>query len=176
MQDALAELLDKQAIAETIHRYAQGIDRRDPECLASVFTADAVLHYGVGLYDGPARDMIAGWAPDRPSPFLSTHHHVGNVLVRFSSRARAKAITYFSAVHRARRNGILVDEFVRGRYLDKLVKRGDQWRIEERRLVYDWSRVDPASGSDWWERPGGKALVGADGPEDPSVAFLAERD
>jgi hypothetical protein len=176
LHDKLSELLDKQAIFETIHRYAQGIDRRDPGILASVFTADAVLHYGVGLYDGPARDMIAGWAPDRPSPFLSTHHHVGNVLVRFGSPTRAKAITYFSAVHRAKRNGMLVDELVRGRYLDKLVKSGDRWRIEERRLVYDWSRVDPADGHEWWERPGAKALVGAHGSEDPSVAFLAESD
>jgi len=176
MQDKLAELLDKQAIAEAIYRYAQGIDRRDPECLSSVFTSDAVLHYGVGLYEGPASGLIANWAPDKPSPFLLTHHHVGNILVYFRSPDRAKAITYVNAVHRARRHGKLVDELVRARYFDKFVKTGGEWRIAERRLVYDWSHVGPADESWWWEQPGASGTSGAHGAADPSVAFLAEND
>lgn len=40
MDLALRELLDKQAIAELLYAYAEGIDRRDAALLASVFTAD----------------------------------------------------------------------------------------------------------------------------------------
>ena len=174
MLEKLTELLDKQAIAETIYRYAQGIDRRDPECLSSVFTSDAMLHYDIGLYDGPARDLIAGWYAGQPSPFLLTDHHVGNILIRFQAADRAKVITYVNAVHRALRDGKLVDEIVRARYLDRFVKQGDQWRIAERIIVYDWSHVAPADKSWWWEQPGASAATGAQGSADPSVAFLGD--
>lgn len=172
MQDKLTELLDKQAIMETTYRYAQGIDRRDPEVLSSIFTSDAMLHYGAGLYDGPASALIANWGPGQSSPFVRTHHQVGNILIQFQAADRATAITYLSAVHRARRNGKLVDETIRARYLDKLVKQNGNWRFAERNLVYDWSHVAPADETWWWEQPGASGVSGAHGAADPSVAFL----
>jgi hypothetical protein len=66
-----------------------------------------------------------------------------------------------NAVHRAQRNGKLVDEMVRARYFDKLVKQDGKWLIAERRLVYDWSRVAPANEHAWWEQPGAIGIVGA---------------
>jgi SnoaL-like domain len=173
MQDRLTELLDKQAIMETIYRYAQGIDRRDTECLSSVFTADAVLHYGVGLYEGPASALIANWRVGKPSSFALTHHQVGNILIQFEGAGCASSITYLTAVHRALRDGTWVDETVRARYLDRLVKQDEVWRFAERTLVYDWSHIAPAGKSFWWEQPGAAALTGAHGLADPSVAFLA---
>jgi hypothetical protein len=176
MQDPLTELMDRQAIADLMYRYAEGIDRRDPVMLASVFTDDAVLHYGVGLFEGPARNLVANWRSDRPSPFLATHHHVGNIRIHFRGANRARSITYLSAVHRARRDGKVVDEIVRARYFDKLVKQDGKWLIAERSLVYDWSRVAPAGEREWWEQPGAVGIVSAHGSGDPSVAFLGESD
>jgi hypothetical protein len=173
MQDRLTELLDKQAIMETIYRYAQGIDRRDSECLSAVFTADAVLHYGAGLYDGPASALVASWRAGNASPFALTHHQVGNILIQFEGADRASSITYLTAVHRALRAGTWVDETVRARYLDRLVKQGETWRFAERTLIYDWSHVAPADKTFWWEQPGAAASTGAHGEADPSVAFLA---
>jgi hypothetical protein len=175
MQDRLTELLDKQAIMETIYHYAQGIDRRDPELLASIFTSDAMLHYGAGLYDGPAKALITNWASGRPSPYLLTHHQVGNILIQFRAADRAVSVTYLTAVHRARRGAELVDETVRARYLDQLVKQDGKWRFAERTLVYDWSRIDPPTGKWWWDQPGASALTGAHGTADPSMAFLADK-
>jgi hypothetical protein len=174
IQDRFTELLEKQAIMETIYHYAQGIDRRDPELLASIFTSDAMLHYGAGLYDGPASALIANWGPGQPSPYLLTHHQVGNILIQFRAADRAVSVTYLTAVHRAQRDGVLVDEAVRARYMDKLLKQGGKWRFAERTLVYDWSRVAPAAGKWWWDQPGASALTGAHGTADPGVAFLAD--
>jgi hypothetical protein len=46
VEPQLRELLDKQAIAELLYAYAEGIDRRDGQLLERVFTPDCQLHYG----------------------------------------------------------------------------------------------------------------------------------
>jgi hypothetical protein len=172
MQDKLTELLDKQSIAETIYRYAQAIDRRDPDVMASVFVVEGRLH--LGTYDGDVGDLVNRWRSGEQTDFLLTHHRVGNILIQFRGPDRAVAITYLTALQRARHDGNLVDEIVRARYLDRLVKQGGTWRFSERTLVYDWSHVAPADRGWWWDQPGASALTGERGSNDPSVAFLAE--
>jgi hypothetical protein len=154
VQDELAELLDKQAITETIYRYAHCVDRRDIECLSSLFTPDATLHYGAGIYDGPAGDLIAYLAPGVSSPFLVSHHQVGNILIQLLGSGTASAKSYFTFVQRVLRNDSLVDEVVRARYLDKLIKQRGTWRFAERRVEYDWSHIAPAGTGWWWEQAG----------------------
>jgi hypothetical protein len=171
MPDKLTELLDKQAIAETIYRYAQAVDRRDPDVMASVFVAGGKLH--LGTYDDDVDDLVARWRSGEPTDFLLTHHQVGNILIEFRVAGSAVAVTYLTALQRAQHDGNLVDEIVRARYLDRLVKQGDTWRFSERTLVYDWSHVAPADQGWWWEQPGAAALTGERGSNDPSVAFLA---
>jgi hypothetical protein len=170
METELRELLDKQAIAELLYAYGEGIDRRDAELLQSVFTAECQLHYGA--YDHPARVLIDNWHADQPSAFLMTHHLYGNIAVRFYDADRARSITYFFAQHRARRDGRIVDEEVRGRYLDRLTKRDGRWRFAERTIVFDWSKIMPAESANWWDAPGDPAKVGAHGPADPAWRFL----
>ena len=173
MEAELRELLDKQAIAELLHAYGEGIDRRDPELLERVFTADCQLHYGG--YDHPARVLIDSWRMDQPSPFLMTHHLYGNIVVQFHGVERARSITYFFAQHRARHESRIMDEMVRGRYLDRLLKRDGRWRFAERTIVFDWSKITPADGTNWWDAPGDPAKVGAHGPADPAWRFLDPR-
>jgi hypothetical protein len=170
MQAQLRELLDKQAIAELIHAYAEGIDRRDGELLERVFTADCQLHYGA--YDQPASALVRSWRADSPPLFLMTHHLYGNIAVRFFGVDRARSITYFFAQHRAHRGGHVMDEMVRGRYLDRLIKQDGQWRFAERTIVFDWSKIAPADSSNWWDAPGNPSKVGAHGSADPAWGFL----
>ena len=168
----LRRLLDRQAIVDLIHRYAEGIDRRDADLLATVFTPDCTLHYGAD-YDEPASALIESWRPGVESPILATHHHVGNIQIRFQGECEARSVTYLHAIHLARRDGVIVDEMVRARYLDRLVKRDGDWRFGERWIVYDWSRVAPSDETRWWDTPDGAALSGAHGAEDPSHGFLS---
>jgi len=168
----LQRLLDKQAIAELIYKYAEGIDRRDGDLLATLFTAECRLHYAAD-YDEPASTLIDNWRPGVPSPFLATHHHVGNIQIRFLAEGEARSITYLHAIHRAERNGVIVDEMVRSRYLDRLLKLDGQWRFAERWIVYDWSRVAPSDKTNWWDLPGGSALSGKHGTSDPAHGFLS---
>ena len=170
MDAPLRELLDKQAIAELLYAYAEGIDRRDPELLKTVFTEDCQLHYGA--YDCPARALIKSWRADSPPVFLMTHHLYGNIVVRFHDAARARSITYFFAQHRAIHDGHVMDEMVRGRYLDRLLKQDGRWRFAERTIVFDWSKIAPADGTNWWDASGSAAKVGAHGRADPAFGFL----
>jgi hypothetical protein len=172
--DPIAALLAKQEIVELSHRYAQGIDRADPDAWDSAFTPDAQLHYGI--FDLPAAQVSAGMRAGSASPLLITHHLIGNQRVVFDDDTHARTSTYLSAAHRTRLpDGTLQDELVRGRYLDHVVVHAGQWRIADRTLVYDWSQLTPARGRDWWEQPGGTPQVGAHGPADPSHAFFADR-
>jgi hypothetical protein len=63
MDAQLRELLDKQAIAELLYAYAEGIDRRDCKLLETVFTEDCQLHYGA--YDCRASALCKSWVPMR---------------------------------------------------------------------------------------------------------------
>jgi SnoaL-like domain len=170
METELRELLDKQAISELLYAYAEGIDRRDGGLLERVFAPDCQLHYGA--YDQPATTLIKSWRSDTPPLFLMTHHLYGNIVVRFHGVDRARSITYFFAQHRARHDGHIVDEMVRGRYLDRLVKANGEWRFAERTIVFDWSKIMPADATNWWDAPGNPAKVGAHGAADPAHGFL----
>jgi len=170
METALRQLLEKQAIAELHYAYAEGIDRRDHRLLESVFTPDCQLHYGA--YDHPATVLIDSWHAAQPSPLRMTHHLYGNIVVRFHGSDRARSITYFFAHHRACHGDRLMDEMVRGRYLDRLLKQDGQWRFAERTIVFDWSKVAPADGTNWWDAPGNPSKVGGYGQADPAWGFL----
>lgn len=60
-----------------------------------------------------------------------------------------------------------------GRYLDRFEKRGDEWRIAARTVVYDWleerERPELAQGD---ARFSARSPVGAAWPSDPVYAFL----
>ncbi len=50
------------------------------------------------------------------------------------------------------------------RYVDRLERRDGEWRIADRRCVFDWSRRDTITGE--WDLPG-EALRGARDRNDP---------
>lgn len=55
--EELQTLLDKQAITEVLHRYCRGIDRADPETLASAYWPDAYEEHA-SEYTGPIEGFI----------------------------------------------------------------------------------------------------------------------
>src|SRR5437870_7614815 len=54
----LQELLDRQAIADCVYRYARGLDRHDEEIYASAYHDDAIDHHGDFL---GRRDKFVPW-------------------------------------------------------------------------------------------------------------------
>jgi hypothetical protein len=136
----LQELLDKQEIHEVLMRYCRGIDRCDEELLRSVYHPDATDNHG--LFGGKAADFIP-WALSGLERDQSTNHFIANELIEIRGDV-AYSESYLIAVHRRRQDdGNIVDLTFGGRYVDRLERRAGAWKIADRKVVLDWSRIDP---------------------------------
>jgi hypothetical protein len=160
-QEAVRELLAKQAITEVVFRYARAIDRMDEALLRSVFHPGSRHNH---FYEGPSSDAEAPSSPEAPVDFVAfalgvlggftrTHHQLGNTLIEFTSDEQARVETYFTAFHRMRARGdplapdnafdTEMDYFVGGRYIDQFALRDGEWKIVERVGMTDWMRIEP---------------------------------
>jgi hypothetical protein len=130
---ALAALLDKEVLCELAMRYCRAIDRRDPALLATVYHGDAHDEHGT-VFDGPASEFVAR-LEETMAVFELTQHQISSSSYRLDGD-RAEGELYFTAYHRT----VPPDAkhvTVRGRYLDRYERRGGEWRIAYRRLVWD---------------------------------------
>jgi hypothetical protein len=141
---ALKELLDKQEIHEVLMRYCRGIDRCDEELLRSVYHPDATDNHG--LFVGKAVDFIP-WALKGLERDQSTSHCIANELIEVRSDV-AWSESYFLAVHRRQeKDGTTIDLTFAGRYVDRFERRQGVWKIADRKVVLDRSRIDPVDKS-----------------------------
>src|SRR5690606_31431683 len=109
------------------------LDRHDDEMLRSVFHPDAVDNHG--FWVGP-RDAFVEWANHECHNALHAHmHNITSHTCEIDGDV-AHAESYVIFVHRFK-DGKTVH--VGGeRYLDRLEKRGGEWRIVFRRLILDY--------------------------------------
>ena len=119
------ELLDRQAIRDCVYRYARGIDRHDPDLVASCYHPDAVDDHG--SYVGPGRGLAED-AISNHGGLLRTQHHITNQVVELDGDT-AHSETYYLAMHRAKAG---TSEFFSGRYVDRFERRNGEWRIAAR--------------------------------------------
>ena len=166
----LGELMDREAIRECMNRYCRGIDRQDAAALRSAYWPDATDQHGP--YRGSASGFI-DWALDK----LATQgersvHNITNMSITLRG-AQAAVETYFLALQRDRdATGQAREVFMAGRYVDRFEKRGDEWRIAARTVVYDWLRhLQMAEGTEA-ERFGPRQPIGGLYGKDPVYALL----
>lgn len=151
---AIQQLLDEAAIRRCIAKYPRALDRHDSDLLASMYHPDAIDDHGV--YNGPASGYVT-WMAARNTPGKHWMHHYGNQIIDFESADVAFAETYCIGCCRVPADdGGPKDIFLRVRYLDRMEKRNDEWRIAHRKVVYSPSHVvpvveefPPAPGSLW---------------------------
>jgi hypothetical protein len=162
---------DRDAIRECIYRSARAIDRCDEDTFWTAYWPEAV-HTGVGLTLA-LPDFVAMAVPALRT-YDGLSHMVGNILIKLADD-RAVAESYVFSYHRHGESGSRRDNLQAGRYLDRLERRGGEWKILERTVVIDWFR-DFADTGDWAAGPmGNSGLVRGGGPgrEDPSHALFA---
>ena len=134
------EWLDKQEIREVLVRYCRGIDRLDEELIRSCYHPDSTDDHGGYKGNGQA---FAKYVVDVLGKHAeSTTHMIEQSLIDVDGDV-AHAETYVLANHTARREGALWLETFAGRYIDRLERRAGEWRIADRTVVHDWSRVRP---------------------------------
>ena len=168
MTDArMRELVCKQEIREVLERYCRGIDRLDEELVRSVYHPDATDDHGT--FKGRGVDF-AGYAIVALREHAeATTHMLGQSLIEVDGDV-AHAETYVLANHSRRTRGELWLDTFAGRYVDRLERREGEWKIADRVVVHEWSKVEPVART----YPAERFQRGARSPQD--LAYHRPRD
>lgn len=129
----MSTIEDRHAITDLIHRYAEVVDDRRTEDLASLFTDPCVFR----VFDGESgvartHEEVRTLSARLLGSFTRTSHHVSNIRIALHGPDQARAVTYLVAWHafpQSRPDGILW-----GRYHDTLTREGGRWLFAERTL------------------------------------------
>jgi len=134
----LEQLLDRQDILDCMVRFSRGMDRFDRDLFLSAFHKDAIISAGefvgdpVNLYE---------WARDLHEQGQSaTHHNLLNHSCEVEGDT-AHTETYYLFVGRNRDDSNWV---AGGRYIDRLERRHDEWKIAMRSNAIEWSGMVPS--------------------------------
>lgn len=166
----LQDLLDREAIRDCLHRYCRGIDRMDEACLRSVYWPDGTDRHGP--YQGSASGFVE-WALDKLKDAPRGVHMLSNILIDLRGDV-AGVESYFHALQAdTDGQGQPRESMLVGRYIDRFEKRGGEWRIARRTVVYDWIRQQPMSADSDAQRFGVRQPNGGRQPQDPLYEMLA---
>ena len=138
LENAVQQLLDKQALYELAVRLSRGVDRCDRELILSCYHADAYDDHGPykGGPEGFADVTIAG----NKGKFVQ--HVISNALFEVQGDIAYGEI--YTSKKSVDADGELVQGF--GRYVDRYERRDGEWRIALRRVITEW--VSPKLGFD----------------------------
>ncbi len=133
----LQELLDKQDIHECLTRFSRGMDRFDRAEFLSAFHADAVI--AAGPFVGNPAECYDWATPMHEAGQVATHHNLLNITIDLDGDT-AHSETYYLFVGRNRDES---NWLAGGRYVDRLERRGGEWKIAVRTNVIEWSGKAP---------------------------------
>jgi len=183
-------LEDREAIRQLIYYKGRATDRADPAAEQRAFGGRTPYA------DRQGPDDLMGSADQRADlirrMLASTHHQIGNILIDVDGDT-ARTETYCTAFHRTHPNadsnrfivGDLAVQQLGGdyeraydvitgiRYLETFQRTDGKWRVETRRLVYDWSTVGIPCGLIEGGVIANSELRGARKPDDPSYRDYA---
>jgi ketosteroid isomerase-like protein len=128
----LLELLDRQDIADCLHRYARGMDRFDKELLLSAYHPDAVDDHGSFL--GSPAEFWDHFQALHSQHNRGHHHSLSNITIELDG-ACAHTETYY-LFESINADGSMT--LHGGRYIDRFEKRGGDWKIAARACIVEW--------------------------------------
>ena len=152
MSTDLAQLAcDRFEIADTLHRYAFGLDHGDPDSLASAFAEDGVLDFtpadaklGLGFPKLTGRQAIVDALIPLIGP-LDTSHTASNLQCEISGDS-ATLSAYVMSQHFMPRQGSRrgsENALLMNRYDCELVRDGQKWRFKRVTIDNAWTQGDP---------------------------------
>ncbi|MEM9170833.1 MAG: nuclear transport factor 2 family protein [Pseudomonadota bacterium] len=160
----LQELIDRKRIYHVLTTYCRALDRCDVDAMRSVYWDDAKDDHGV--FNGGAQEFAEFIIREIQTWFEATVHAIMNVHMEIDGD-QAYTESYLFAYHRVRGEKAKVEEifgstylsgfdwssvdgvphvfWYGGRYVDRLEKRGKDWKIAHRRVVMDWNQNEIAT-------------------------------
>ena len=142
--DELKAFLDREKIKDCIARLARGEDRRDAELIRACWWPDSTFDYAVKK--GPFPEYLA-WVVPGADAIKDTQHVLGQSFIELQGDS-ARVETHVVSYHRVDMGAGDRDTCIGGRYLDVMAKRGGEWRIADRTMLYDWYQ-DWGEAIDW---------------------------
>jgi hypothetical protein len=127
-------LLDREAIRDCIYRYCRGIDRVDEDLLRAAYWPDASDSHGP--YQGSASGFI-DWAMERLASAGRGVHFIGNILIELHGNVAAVETCFQALQQSTDASGKVQHLHLWGRYADRFEKRGGEWRVAVRVVIYD---------------------------------------
>ena len=132
LEREVAELRDRQAILDVVHRHARGHDRFDVELLTAAYHPDGIDEHGAAAVNrGPD---YAAWANAAHSGAQLHLHNITTHTCEIDGDV-AHAESYVLVVLLGRDGKTA--QLLNGRYVDRLEKRDGEWRIALRRCTLD---------------------------------------
>ncbi|MBT4162126.1 MAG: nuclear transport factor 2 family protein [Gammaproteobacteria bacterium] len=162
------EVADRLAIMEVVATYSRGMDRASEDILKNCYWPEAEVDYGA--YKGAANNLCER-LPDAMKRYENTQHMVSNTLIEISG-ASARVESYLTAYHYlAQKDEPDMEMTYISRYLDRMEKRGEVWKIAFRKVVITWHQN--AQGSQDEERNPSLATIerAKRYPDDPWFSF-----
>jgi hypothetical protein len=142
--EELRALLERDKIRECVARLARGEDRRDAKLISASYWPDSTTDYGV--FVGSFDKYLAWVVPGSPA-IPVTQHVLGQSIIDVAGNV-ARVETHVTSYHRVNMGTEERDTVIGGRYLDRIEKRGAEWRIASRVMLYDWFQ-DFGKSVDW---------------------------
>lgn len=125
-------LMDRKAILDCIARHARGHDRHDVELLTGACHEDGVDEHGYAINAGPD---YAEWANavHAAGALLHTHNITTHTCDIEGDTAHCESYVLVMLLNNDGETARLIS----GRYVDRLEKRGGEWKIALRRTTVD---------------------------------------
>ncbi|MBK9010179.1 nuclear transport factor 2 family protein [Novosphingobium sp.] len=162
--DAIGQLMAREAIRDCLYRYCRGIDRADEAMLRSAYWPDGTDTHGP--YSGSAEGFI-DWAMKTLPLIERGIHHVHNILIDLRADGAAVESSFTAIQRQPDAQGRIRQWDLRGRYLDWFEERGDEWRVLNRLVVFDFVDEMPVREGGETERFGTRQPIGSRWPDDP---------
>ena len=134
------ELSQRVEIVDALLSYTRGIDRLDKESVISAFHPGAILN-NYGPEPMPIEDFVEYALPSLKQRYSATQHRVSNIRIEIKED-RALVEAYVLAYHVKSSESSKQLHTFNGRYIDTFALRDAHWKISERFLRNDWSKVD----------------------------------
>ena len=132
-EESLRALADRIAIGELLARYADIVDRREWTRMGRIFALEGTIDFrSSGGPHGPFREGIA-WLDRALDSWPNNLHMITNVIVELDGdRATARCYFHVPTGREGQSGGAPFTVTHSGRYLDKLIRTANGWRIVER--------------------------------------------
>lgn len=135
-ETTIETLVAKEAIRELVLLYSRGVDRKDPELLRDLYTADATDNHG-HTFDGDAESYVDFL--EQAFPFMAySGHHICNHLISVDGDIGEGEVYALAYHHLPDGDGGWMEDFMAVRYIDNYRRDSDgRWRFSKRIVTYD---------------------------------------